>query len=294
MNRELKDRFVEGILTNKVVPETTIVHLMDLLEDYENMIGKSVSEFTNKDVLSFYNQMNISATSKIVYRAYLVQYCEFCGYTNTAFHKVSSVELKETTETTLSIYSREDITIFESLMNSPIDRFVFEALFEGITGVCNVDAFYITKDNIDIENKTVNVNGNTYWWTDRLQQLFDDAIDAYTINDIPMIDVDSPPTVYKASVYNGKFVESPSVSTRNKRLSRLLRGSVSNASFKVKEITTSGLIHHIKEEMKLTGLDLKEYAKTKDFTDLVKRYGYKTQETTLLKRNVLRYIGRYI
>ena len=163
-NKEFKDKYLleESNDTRRKYIET----LFKRAEKYEVQYGKDLSKFTLGDIMYMYKSSNYRSLDSL-----RVVNSTYALYTNAAIgnHDGANHYLEMTTSKFCSVLNREVIEkrcvtrekILEwcAELPNPSDKFVLLGLFEGISGKDYCEFVDLEKEDIDVDNDIINING---------------------------------------------------------------------------------------------------------------------------------------
>lgn len=283
---EMKEGFIKDYMRSRVVAKTSLYSLFRKVEPYENKLNKDCSKFTTEEVLHIYKEFKAKSVYVLMnYNTILKAYCAWrkyyhdlenqIAYENIAIDLLKPLVAKDAN----SILSREEITDIEDQAYNWTDKAIVECLWEGLSGNSMRDLVGIERGMINGEEKQLHLpDGRVFDLTDRLYQLLINALDETEYicygKALKVKKLEGKGKLYKERD-NAHAMDSDDKFFRwvYRRIMNL-RTHVGISGLTMKNITTSGMCHYLREGMNQTGLDLKAFLRTEMGEKLMDKYNY--------------------
>lgn len=283
---EMKEGFIKDYMRSRVVAKTSLYSLFKKAGPYEEKFGKDCSQFTKEEVLYIYKEFKAKSVYVLMnYNTILKAYCAWRKYyhgleNQIAYEEITIDLLKPLVpKSANSILSREEITDIEDQAYNWTDKAIVECLWEGLSGNSMRDLVGIEINMINEKEKQLHLpDGRVFDLTDRLYQLLINAL-----NETEYICYGKALKVKKLEGKGKLYKERDNAHAMDSddkffrwvyRRIMNLRTHVGISGLTMKNITTSGMCHYLREGMEQTGLDLKAFLRTEMGEKLMDKYNY--------------------
>lgn len=283
---EMKEGFIQDYMRSRIVAKTSLYGLFRKLEQYEERLGKDCSQFTKEEIINTYKEFR----SRSVYvllnnNTILKAYCAWLRYYHKAnidfnYEEITIEDLKPLIpKEANTLLSREEITDIEDQLYNWTDKAIIEALYEGLNGNSMRDLVGVEKSMIDEKAKQLHLpDGRVFELTDRLCDLLLKACEeteyvcyGSTLRVKKLIGAGK---LYKERD-NAHAMDSDDKNFRwIYRKVKTICDYIGINGVTMKGLAASGMCHYLKEGMKETGLDLKEFLRTEFGEKIMDKYGY--------------------
>lgn len=282
-NEIQKERFIRDYLKSRVVAQTSLYSLFRKTEPYEQELNKDCSEFTEKEILKMYEGFKARSYYALLnYNVILKAYCawkkHFYELNNDIAYEGITTDMAKSlvSEDAKRLLTREEIIEIEDQLYNWSDKAIVELLFLGVAGKNMEDIYAVSSECV--KGDLLVVNGKEFPLTDRLKELLPKAfaeIEIMSYGDtMRIIKVVGSGRIYKERS-NARGVTSEDAKFRYfYRRIQIFRDYLGISSLTMKNIATSGLWCYLKYGMEKTGLDLRNFLRTKPGKDLAIRYGF--------------------
>lgn len=279
---EQKESFIEEYLRSKVVATTSIYAIFKKTLPLETKFNKDVSDFTKEEAEELLKSFQArSAHSLLNYCIILKHYSRWKkGEIGTnAYEDFKKSNIGNFVNKDASVLlTREDIDDIQDQLLNWTDKAIVELLWEGIAGPSMNDICTLTKANIDWDNQIININGQQYHLTKRLNELLPKAFEEDEFmsygDTMRIFPVKGKGGLYKERA-NSRGVDTDDARFRYiYRRIQLFRNYLDIPGLTMKNIQTSGLWHYLQLGMKERELGLRDFLKTKQGEKLGKKYGF--------------------
>ena len=282
----MKEGFIEDYMRSRVVARTSLYSLFRKVEPYENKLGKDCSQFTKEEIINMYVDFKSKSVYVLLnYNVILKAYCAWMKY----YHDLAGeIAYEEFTLDILkpcipqdanTILSRQDTTEIEDQLYNWTDKAIIECLWEGLSGSSMRDLVGIEYKMIDHETKQLYLPDNRVF--DLTDKLYDLLIKAF--DEEEYLCYGSTLRVKKLIGKGRLYKERDNVHALDSddkyfrwvyRKVQNFRNHVGIAGLTMKNITTSGFYHYLREGMEQTGLDIRAFLSTEMGEKLMDKYGY--------------------
>lgn len=168
-NSDIKERYIEFHYSRAKLAPGTLERLFTKTNPFETKLNKDVSCFTSLEIREMLKTIGfISPESAANFNAQLSNYTIWCieenlvpDYQNHYFEIKDFYPFVNVKSAKRKIISRDDIIKKTSHMNE-CDRFAMVAIFEGINGLNRQELINLTIEDINNNNNTITVHGETY------------------------------------------------------------------------------------------------------------------------------------
>ena len=283
---EMKEGFIKDYMRSRVVAKTSLYSLFRKVEPYEEKLGKDCSQFTKEEVLKMFKAFGAKSVYVLLnYNTILKAYCAWMRHYHGLKNEIAYEEINtdmvrplvaENANTTLS---REEIIEIEDQLYNWTDKAIVECLWEGLSGNSMRDLVGLEEGMIDHEVKQLRLpDGRVFDLTNNLYELLLKAFDeeeylcygeALRVKKL----------IGKGKMYkerdNAHAMDSDDKFFRwVYRKLQNFRKHVGIEEMTMKNISTSGMCHYLREGMAQTGLDLKAFLRTEMGEKLMDKYNY--------------------
>ena len=274
---EQKEEFVSYYLSGRVIGENTPRTIFAFTEKFEKSKGKDVSTFTKEEILEMLRAKKYrsvySVQNAIVLLKYYTEYIKSVGrefIENNNYKEITKDEMQACLDeiaVNSLILSRQDIDNIQNDMFNYTDKAILECLFSGIAGQHLTDLTSLNYKSLDTKTKQLRLNDGKI--IPISQKLCDLLVKAFA--ETEMISYGETLRVSKMSGIGNLYKEKANAyKTANdeRKFRWVLRRVVIWREYfgipilTMKTISTSGLVHAVKEGMKVTGLSLRDYLKS--------------------------------
>lgn len=286
---EMKEGFIESYLRSRVVSKTSLYGLFRRLEYFESNANKDCSQFTKEEILKIFTEIKSRSIYTLLNNVVILKaYCRYMQYyhkanTTNAYEEITIEDLHPCVDAKASrLLSREEVIEIEDNLLNYTDAAIIECLFSGISGDSMRDITELDRTMLDKENKClIFPDGRVFDITDRLIDLLDKAFDeedylcyGETLRVKKLIG--------KGKLFkdrdNAHAVDSDDRRFRAVyRKIQIAREHVGIKELTMKTLASSGFLYYLKQGMKQTGLELKQFLKTEFGDRLMDRYGYTSE-----------------
>ena len=283
---EMKEGFIKDYMRSRVVAKTSLYSLFKKIEPFELKLDKDCSRFTKEEVLNIYKEFKAKSVYVLMnYNTILKAYCAWRKHyhgleSQIAYEEITIDLLKPLVpKSANTVLSREEITDIEDQAYNWTDKALIECLWEGLSGNSMRDLVGIEKDMIDDKAKQLHLpDGRVFDLTDRLHELLTKALNETEYicygKTLKVKHLEGVGKLYKERD-NAHAMDSDDKFFRwVYRKIMNLRTHVEIQGLTMKNITTSGMCHYLREGMNETGLDLKTFLRTEMGKKLMDKYNY--------------------
>lgn len=286
---KMKEGFIEDYLRSRVVSKTSLYGLFRRIECFEINANKDCSQFTKEEVLQIFTELKSRSIYTLLNNVVILKaYCRYIQY----YHKESTTDSYEgitiedlrpcVNEKASRLLSRDEVIEIEDNLLNYTDAAIVECLFAGIAGDSMKDIAELERHMLDKKNKClVFPDGRVFDITDRLIDLLDKAFDeenylcyGETLRVKKLIG--------KGKLFKDRDNAHAADSDDRRfravyRKIQLARNHVGIKELTMKTLTASGFLYELQQGMSKTGLELKQFLKTKIGERLMDRYGYDSE-----------------
>lgn len=287
--KEMKEGFCENYLRSRIIQSTSLYGLFRKIQSYEEELDKDVSEFTKDEALKMYRGLKSRSVYTLMNdNTILKAYCAWKKYYHKAnvsdvFENITIEDLKPCVDKNASkLLSMEEIIEIEDQLLNVTDSAIVQCLFEAIAGPSMRDITDLHKSMLDKENQCIVFpDGRVFDISSRLCNLLEEAFEEDTY-------ICYGKTL-KAKKLQGKgklIKERDNVYAEDSddkrfraiyRKIMVIRDYVGIKELTMKGIAASGFVYYLRENLKETGLEIKEYLQTESGQQLMDRYGYRSE-----------------
>lgn len=278
---EQKESFIEEYLRSKVVATTSIYAIFKKTWPLEIKFNKDLSDFTKGEAEELLKSFKArSAHSLLNYCIILKHYSRWKkGEIGTnAYEDFKKSNIANFINKDAGILlTREDVDDVEEQLLNWTDKAIVELLWEGIAGPSMKDICTLTRNNIDWDNQIINIGGQKYHLTKRLNELLPKAFtenELMSYGETMRVFPVKGDGLYKER-HNSLGTDSDDARFRYiYRRIQLFRNYLEIPGLTMKNIQASGLWHYLQLGMKEKELGLRDFLKTKQGEELGKKYGF--------------------
>lgn len=285
----MKEGFIKDYLRSRVVARTSLYSLFRKTEPFEVQNNKDCSQFDKDEVLSMYSDFKAKSIYVLLnYNTILKAYCAWRRYYNketvTESYESITIELLKpcVPEDSNKFLSREEMTEIEDQLYNWTDKAILECLWEGISGPSMNDLVTINRNMVDIEEKLIYFSdGRAVRLTERLNKFLINAFDETEYMCY------GPTLRVKKLIGAGRLYKERdnayAADSNDKnfrwvyRKLQNFRDHVGIPRLTMKNIHISGMYHYLRKGMEETGLDLRNFLRSEDGYELIKKYGFNSE-----------------
>lgn len=282
----MKEGFIKDYMRSRVVAKTSLYSLFKKVWPYEEKLDKDCSQFTKEEILHIYNEFKAKSVYVLMnYNTILKAYCawrkHYHGLKNKIAYEEITIDLLKPLipKNANTILSREEITDIEEQAYNWTDKAIIECLWEGLSGNSMRDLVGVEKEMIDAKSRQLHLpDGRVFDLTERLYQLLTNAFSETDYvcygKSLKVKSLEGVSKLYKERD-NAYAMDSDDKFFRwVYRKIMAIRKHVGISELTMKNITTSGMCHYLREGMEQTGLDLKAFLRTEMGEKLMDKYNY--------------------
>ena len=286
---EMKEGFIKDYMRSRVVAQTSLYSLFRKVEPYEEKLDKDCSQFTKNEIIEMYKEFGAKSVYVLLnYNTILKAYCAWMKHCHgllcpIAYEDLNTNMLKPlVSQSANKILSREEITEIEDQLYNWTDKAIVECLWEGLSGNSMKDLVGIEEKMIDHKTKQLYLpDGRIFDLSDRLYEFLINAF-----NEEEYLCYGETMRVKKL-IGKGKMYkerDNAYAMDSDDKFFRWVYRKVMNfrqhigiAEMTMKNISTSGMVHYLRQGMQQTGLGLKEFLLTEDGAKLMDKYNYTSE-----------------
>lgn len=277
---EQKESFIEEYLRSKVVASTSLYAIFKKTYPFESKLKKDVSDFTKEEVLELLKSFQSKSVNSLLnYCIILKHYSRWVAgkVGENAYEDISKADVVDLINKD-ELLTREDMDDIESQLFNWFDKAIVELLWEGIAGPSMRDIFTLTAQNVDYQNRIIEINKGKYVLTERLMDILpkafaEDQIISYG-STMRIIQVKGKGCLYKERP-NSRGVDTDDARFRYiYRRIQIFRDYLDMPGLTMKNIQASGLWYYLQLGMKEANLELRDFLKTREGENLAKKYGF--------------------
>ena len=283
---EMKEGFIKDYMKSRVVAKTSLYSLFRKVEPYEEKLNKDCSRFTQDEIVTMYKEFGAKSVYVLLnYTTILKAYCawmkHYHGLPNPiAYEELNTNMLKPlVAQSANKTLSRDEITEIEDQLYNWTDKAIVECLWEGLSGNSMRDLVGIEESMIDHKAKQLYLpDGRVF---DLSERLYDFLINAFNEEEYLCYGdtMRVKKLIGKGKIYKER--DNSYATDSDDKFFRWVYRKVQNfrqhvgiAEMTMKNISTSGMVHYLKQGMQQTGLGLKEFLLTEDGARLMDKYNY--------------------
>ena len=288
-NKEAKAEFIEDYMRSRVVAFTSLTGLFKKTEGYEQKFDKDCSQFTKEEIINMYKTFGAKSVSVLEnYNVHLKRYTAYRLYFKkiegeNAYQDITKDILKECIDPEIQkqLYiTREELDDIEDELFNYTDKAIVEALWHGISGKSMRDLVSLDRKMFsDDKHSLIFPDGRIIKISQKLSEYLDKAFDETEYlcygSTMKVEKLNGYDTLYKERS-NVRGVESDDQKFRFiYRKIQNYRKHLDIPMLTMKNIQASGLLWHLQNEMKTSGLSMREVLSTEKGKELAQQYGYK-------------------
>ena len=290
-NEKEVDNFLQEYGRSKVIIESTVRAILNRAIEFEYKFNKPFHLFTIEEALAMYESahavsvVSLQNTNLLLKNASRWFRHKNGGTIDSAYEKITKDMLEKVIDTDKQrsmILSRDDIEEIKSNLLNYTDRAIIEALFLGFGSLWLRELSFFTMSQIDTSDYTVYFKtGKTIPIDKTTYELFKAACE-----EEELISFGSTARVAKVNSYGIYKLRSNALTTnpdwdnegdmerRYRFILRRLALISKDLGVKVSPtgLQSSGLLWHIRQGMKATGMTFREFVKTDTAVELARRY----------------------
>lgn len=277
-----KEAFIEEYLRSKVVASTSLYAIFKKTERFEQDLEKDVSEFNKEEILRMLKSFRSKSVNSLLnYVVILKHYSRWMmgviGQND--YELIGKKDVESLVDKNANILlTRDDLDEIEANLLNWTDKAIVELLWEGIAGPNMKELYYFSKENVNFENGVINTVSGEILLTDRLREILPKAFAETDImsygETLRVFHVIGKNRIYKERA-NSRGVISDDVCFRYiYRKIQIFREYLDIPGLTMKNLQASGLWYYLQIGLKETGLNIREFLKTKEGEILAKKYGF--------------------
>lgn len=276
-NKAQKEAFMKEYLKSKVVAKTSLYAVFRKTEPFEEKLKKDASQFTREEILNMFAQFRAKSVNSLLNYAIILKHYSrlICG--KNEYESITKADVVDLIDKSGNILlSREELDDIEAQLLNWSDKAIVELLFNGIAGKNMIDIYSVSEECI--QGDILHVNGKEFPLTDRLRELLPKAFAEEEImsygNTMRIVEVEGKGRLYKERS-NARGTDTDDAHFRYfYRKIQIFREYLDIQGLTMKNLQSSGLWHYLQLGVKETGLELREFLKTKLGEELARRYGF--------------------
>lgn len=286
MKGDIRSEFIKEYSRSRIISDTSLNSLLNRVAKIEKEKDKNIISFSEQEILEMYRSFNLTSVHTLQnYNNYLKAYCDFIIYkTNDGNNNFTGIN-KDVLKTCVNEDMRKNKYIsYEQLQNIEAellnftDAAILECLWHGISGKELTDLTHLERSQVDQDRMEIVFNdGRIIKIYPRLYDLLDSAFDEIEYmcygEDINVKRVEGKNQLYK--VRDNAYKDTDSVRFRwVYRKIIIIRDYVGLPNLSMKSLQGSGMLHHIKEGMRGTDYNLREFLNTENGANIMEQYGF--------------------
>lgn len=275
-----KEQFIKEYMQSKVVIETSIYAIFKKAAIFEEKFQKDAAEFTRDEILLMLNAFNSKSVNSLLNYVIILKH-----YSRWKTGTIGDNNYEEITKSDVEslinkgkILTEDDIYEIEDQLLNWSDKAILLLLWIGVSGPSMMDIYTLSENNVDFENKIININGNEYPLTDELNYVLPKAFDEDELmsygTTMRVIPVKGKGRIYKERPNSLGVNTNDAIFRYFYRKIRIFREYLDIPGLTMKDIQKFGLLHYLQLGMKERNLSLREFLRTKQGERLAKRYGF--------------------
>ena len=279
---EQKEAFIEEYLRSKIVASTSLYAIFKKTERFEQDLDKDASEFNKDEILRMLKSFRSKSVNSLLnYVVILKHYSRWVTGVvgQNDYELIGKKDVENLVDKDANILlTREDLDEIEVNLLNWTDRAIVELLWEGVAGPNMKEIFYFSKENVDFENGIIITASGKRQLTDRLRELLPKAFAETEImpygKTLRVFHVKGKGRIYKERANSRGATSDDSMFRFFYRKIQIFRDYLDINGLTMKNIQSSGLWHYLQIALKETGLELREFLKTKEGKKLAEKYGF--------------------
>lgn len=276
-DKEQKEAFIKEYLKSKVVAKTSLYAVFRKTEPFEEKLNKDVSQFTREEILDMFAQFRAKSVNSLLNYAIILKHYSRLMRGENEYESITKADVVDLIDKSGNILlSREELDDIEAQLLNWSDKAIVELLWEGISGKNMIDIYSVSEECI--QSDMLCVNGKEFPLTDRLRELLPKAFAEVEImsygNTMRIVEVEGKGRLYKERS-NARGTDTDDAHFRYfYRKIQIFREYLDIQGLTMKNLQSSGLWHYLQLGVKETGLEPREFLKTKLGEELARRYGF--------------------
>lgn len=286
MKGDIRSEFIKEYSRSRIISDTSLSSLLNRVGKIEKEKEKNIISFSESEILEMYREFNLTSVNTLQnYNNYLKAYCDFIIYkTNKGYNNFTNIN-KDVLKTCINedmrknkYISYEQLQDVETELLNYTDSAILECLWCGISGKELTDLTHLERSQVDKNRMEINFNdGRKIKIYPRLYELLDKAFDEIEYmcygEDIKVKRVEGKNQLYK--VRDNAYKDTDSVRFRwVYRKIMIIRDYVGLPNMSMKSLQGSGMLHYIKEGMRGTDYNLREFLNTEEGAKIMEQYGF--------------------
>ena len=277
-----KEAFIEEYLRSKVVASTSLYAIFKKTERFERNLDKDVSEFNKEEILymlkCFHSKsVNSLLNSVVILKHYSRWVTGVIGQNDYELISKKDVNCLVDRDANILI-TREDLDEIEANLLNWSDKAIVELLWEGIAGPNMKELYYFSKENVDFKSGIITTASGRILLTEKLREILPKAFAETDIisygETLRVFHVIGKDRIYKERA-NSRGISSDDACFRYiYRKIQIFREYLDIPGLTMKNLQASGLLHYLQIALKETGLEVREFLKTKEGKRLAEKYGF--------------------
>lgn len=282
-NIDIKERFIDYYSNFNIIHPYRLKTLFESSEIFEESLGKDIGNFTKNELKEFYvfkdaKSINTLQVTNSLLKSYINWFIEQGMSTDNQNHtdeiKLYDIEGCINKKVLAEKYiTYDELTEYQKELDNPIDKFILQALFEGIKGKSFDELLSLSIVDFDRVNCTVKLKGRELNVSSKLINLAEDTVDTYEY--YPLLG-GKPYQLFGEDLFKNKkrqIIET--TSRRAERLAakfRLLQKYFDNNLLSAIRVHDAGIIYSMKQVMNETGMDIDELLSSREMEEIKIRY----------------------
>ena len=285
--------FICEYMRSRVVAETTVRAVLKRALEYENLYRKNFYKFTEDEILTMFKEAHVISDMSLQnwnnilkHASRWIAFRQGLDFTS-SYEIITKDKVKECIDVDKKksmVLSREDITRIQEDLYNWTDKAILELLFLGVGGKWLRELCYLDEDQVSRENmmiyfrngKKIPIDMRTY---ELLRNAFEET-EMMSYSAEPKVSVVRSVGIYKIknnTLYDNSNAKDEADAERRFRWVQrrlMIFKDYVGVPMTSGSIQTSGLLHHLKEELAETGMSFREFICSERGRDLAKRYDY--------------------
>ena len=277
-----KEAFIEEYLRSKIVASTSLYAIFKKTEGFEQDLCKDVSEFNKDEILRMLKSFRSKSVNSLLnYVVILKHYSRWVTGVvgQNAYELIGKKDVECLIDKDANILlTREDLDEIEENLLNWTDRAIVELLWEGIAGFSMKEIYYFSKENVDFKNGIITTASGKRQLTEKLRELLPKAFAESEVmpygKTLRVFHVIGKGRIYKERSNSRGAASDDACFRYVYRKIQIFRDYLDIPGLTMKNLQASGLWHYLQIALKETGLDLREFLKTKEGKELANKYGF--------------------
>lgn len=277
-----KEAFIKEYLRSKIVASTSLYAIFKKTERFEQDLCKDVSEFNKDEILHMLKSFRSKSVNSLL--NYVVILKHYSRWTTGVigqndYELIGKKDVEGLIDRNANVLlTREDLDEIETNLLNWSDKAIVELLWEGIAGPSMKEIYNFSKDNVDFKNGVITTESGNRYLTDRLRELLPKAFAEIDImpygKTLRVFSVTGKGRIYKERA-NSRGANTDDACFRYiYRKIQIFRDYLDMPGLTMKNLQASGLWYYLQIALKETGLELREFLKTKEGKALANKYGF--------------------